>query len=159
MPIEWYTIRQATVDTPTYRADFVSACIATDQIVNLRLTLRYLGVPFTVKSPLFADNALVVISASIPHSSLKKRHNALSFHRVCEDIAAAIIYLHKIAGRLNPSDILSQHTGYPDAWPILCPLMFWRDFDDTYGKDLPTLQVNGECEDKVKFYGDEVKRE
>jgi hypothetical protein len=158
MPIEWYSKRQATVETATYGAEFVAARIATNQIIDLRLTLRYLGVPISGKSHLFAYNASVVISASIPHSSLKKRHNALSFHRVREAIAAGIMFLHKIAGKLNPSDVLSKHTGYPDAWPILRPLLFWKGVDDTYGKDLPPLRVNGECDDnKVMVFGEKVK--
>jgi hypothetical protein len=70
-PIEWYCKRQATVETATYGAEFVAARIATDQIVDLRLTLRYLGVPINEKSHLFGDNASMVISASIPHLSLK----------------------------------------------------------------------------------------
>ena len=43
-PIEWYSKKQATVETATYGAEFVAARIATDQIIDLRSTLRYLGV-------------------------------------------------------------------------------------------------------------------
>jgi hypothetical protein len=89
-----------------------------------------LGVPTERKSHLFVDNASVVISSSIPHSSLKKRHNALSFHRVREAIASGTIYMHKIAGKLNPRDILSKHACYVDLWPVLRPLMFWKGLDD-----------------------------
>jgi hypothetical protein len=70
-PIEWYSKQQATAETAAYGAEFVAARIATDQIVDLRLTLRYLCVPIDRKSHLFGDNASVVISASIPHLSLK----------------------------------------------------------------------------------------
>ena len=44
-PIDWYTKRQATVETATYGSEFVPARIGTDQIIDLRLTLRYLVVP------------------------------------------------------------------------------------------------------------------
>ena len=40
-PIDWYTKRQATVETATYGSEFVAARIATDQVIDLRLTLRY----------------------------------------------------------------------------------------------------------------------
>jgi hypothetical protein len=70
MPIKWYSKRQATVETATYWAEFVAACIATDQIIDLQLILWYLGVTISGKSHLFAENALVVIYDSIPHSSL-----------------------------------------------------------------------------------------
>jgi hypothetical protein len=124
--VDWYSKLQATVETATYGSEFVAARIATDQIIDLRTTLRYLGVPINGCSHLFGDNASVVISASIPHSSLKKRHNALSFHRVREAIAAKVLYYHKIAGKNNPSDVVSKHTGYQDAWPVLKPLLFWK---------------------------------
>jgi hypothetical protein len=93
---------------------------------------------------LFGDNASVIISSTIPHSSLKKRHNALSYHRVREAIAAGILYFHKIAGHLNPSDVLSKHIGYQQAWPILKPFLFWKG--DIGGCNKTKSTVNGECQ-------------
>ena len=49
-PSHWYTKRQATVETATYGSEFVAARIATDQIIDLRYTLMYLGVPVRSKS-------------------------------------------------------------------------------------------------------------
>jgi hypothetical protein len=49
-PIDWYSKRQATVETATYGSKFVAARIATDQIIDLRITLRYFGVPVEVHS-------------------------------------------------------------------------------------------------------------
>ncbi|MGH7974494.1 MAG: hypothetical protein ACREBR_03115 [bacterium] len=45
-PVEWYCKRQNTVKTATYGSKFVAARIATDQIVDLRYTLRMLGVSY-----------------------------------------------------------------------------------------------------------------
>jgi hypothetical protein len=123
-PIEWYSKRQATVETATYGAEFVAARIATNQIVDLRTTLRYLGVPIDGMSQLFRDNASVVISASIPHTSLKKRQNTLSYHR--EAICAGILYLREIHTKSNYGDVLTKHTGFTDSWPNLRPLLFWK---------------------------------
>ena len=81
-PIEWYSKKMATVETATYGAEFVSARTCVEQLVDLRTTLRYLGVPLRDKSYLFGDNESVVNSATQPHAKLHKRHNALSFHRV-----------------------------------------------------------------------------
>jgi len=71
-PIDWYSKKQATVETATYSSKLVSACLAVDQIVDLRLTLRYLGVPIREKSYLFGDNESVVNSSARPHSKLHK---------------------------------------------------------------------------------------
>jgi hypothetical protein len=43
--IDWYSSRQATVETATFGSEFTSARIAVDQIIDLRTTLRYLGGP------------------------------------------------------------------------------------------------------------------
>ena len=76
-PIEWFCKKQATVETATYGSEFVAAKQATEQIMGLRTTLRYLGVPIKSSSRLFGDNGSVVTNASTPHSPLKKRHHAL----------------------------------------------------------------------------------
>ena len=44
-PIEWFSKKQATVETATYGSEFVAARHATDQIIDLRYTLRSMGVP------------------------------------------------------------------------------------------------------------------
>jgi hypothetical protein len=80
LQIDWYSKRQATVENAT----FITARIAVDQIIDLRTTLRYLGVHVNALSFMFGDNQAVVTNSSIPHSSLNKRHNALAYHCVCE---------------------------------------------------------------------------
>ena len=45
MPIDWYSKKQATMETLTYRITVVAACTCVNQIVDLRFTLHYLSVP------------------------------------------------------------------------------------------------------------------
>jgi hypothetical protein len=80
--VDWYSKKQATVETATYGAEFVAARTAMEQIIDLRIELRYLGVEIKGSTMMFGDNESVVNSSSIPHARLHKRHNALSFHRV-----------------------------------------------------------------------------
>jgi len=68
----------------------------------------------------------VVTSSTIPHSLLTKRHNALSYHRVREAIAAGILSFYHVAGKLNPADILSKHWSYNDIKGVLMPLLYWK---------------------------------
>ena len=58
---------------------------------------------------MFGNNRSVVTSATLPHSTLSKRHNILAFHRVREAIAAKIIDFHWIQSEYNLSDMLSKH--------------------------------------------------
>ena len=81
-PTEWYSKKHATVETATYGSEFVATKTATEQIMDLRYTLRYLGVPIKSKSYMFGDNRSFVTSTTLPHSTLSKRHNILAFHRV-----------------------------------------------------------------------------
>ena len=48
--VDWYSKKQATVETATYGSEFVAAKTATEQIMDIRQTLRYLGAPIGTKS-------------------------------------------------------------------------------------------------------------
>jgi hypothetical protein len=109
-----------------------------------------LGVPIEGSSILFGDNKSVVTSSTIPHSGLNKRHNALSYHRVREAIAAKILKFFHISGSANPADVLSKHTGHADAWPLIQPLLFWRGQPAVLPlkkQQDADVQVIGECQD------------
>jgi hypothetical protein len=109
------------VETATFGSEFAAARIAVDQIFDLRTTLRYLGVPDNTKSYMFGDNQAVITNSTIPHSSLNKRHNALSYNRVREMNAAKILGYYWIDGKKNPADVVSKHWGHQQVWHLLKP--------------------------------------
>ena len=121
---DWYSKRQAVVETATFGSEFTAARIATDQIMDLRMTLRHLGVPVFQKTYMFGDNQAVVTNSTIPHSTLSKRHNALAYHRVREAIAAKVLGYYWIDGKCNPADIVSKHWGYQQVYKLLQPILF-----------------------------------
>jgi hypothetical protein len=125
-PIDFYTKKQGTVETATYGSEFVAARTATEQIIDLRLSLRYLGVRVRDGTYLFGDNRTVVDSSMGIASRLHKRHIILSYHRVREAIAAGILYFIHLPGALNPADILSKAWGYQQVWVMLKALLFWE---------------------------------
>ena len=61
-PTDWFLKRQPIVETATYGSEFVATKIATEQIMDLRNTLRSLGVPIMTKAYMFGDNKSVVMS-------------------------------------------------------------------------------------------------
>ena len=122
-PTDWYSKKQATVETATYGSEFVVAKTATEQIMDMRYTLRYLGAPITSKSYMFGDNRSVATSATLPHSTLSKRHNILAFHWVREAIAAKIIDFHWIHSEYNLSDMLSKHWEHNKIFPMIQKLL------------------------------------
>ena len=125
-PIDWYSKLQSTVETATFGSEYVAARTCTEQIIDLRLTLRYLGVPINGRTMMFGDNESVVNSAAIPHSKMHKRWVALSYHRVRYAVAAGIINVYHIAGKKNPADVLSKHWGLSAVWDTMKPLLFWN---------------------------------
>ena len=129
-PIDWFCKRQATVETATFGAEFVAARIATDQIVDLRYSLRMLGVPILHQSFMFGDNKSVVTNSTLPHSTLAKRHHALNYHRVREAVASGFLRFHFVNGKENPADCLTKHNSHAVDWPHIQPLLFWRGETD-----------------------------
>ena len=62
-PVDWNSKKQATVETATYGSEFVAAKTLTEQIMDIRQTLRS-------KSFLFGDNRSVVTNAMPPYLTL-----------------------------------------------------------------------------------------
>ena len=110
-PIEAYSKKQATVETATYGSEFVAARTATEQIMDLRFTLRSMGVPIEDKAWMLGDNRSVITSSTIPFSLLSKRHNALAYHRVRAAIAGKYLNFCYIPSKQNVADILTKHLG------------------------------------------------
>jgi Reverse transcriptase (RNA-dependent DNA polymerase) len=127
-PIDWYSKKMSTVETATYAAEFISARTCIEQLIDLRTTLRYLGVPMRERSYMFGDNQSVVNSAINPTSKLHKRHTVLSYHRVREAIASGKFVFTHISGENNPADILSKHWGASDVTHML-QLLFYKEGD------------------------------
>jgi len=125
-PIEWFSKRQNTVETATYGSEFVAAKAATEQIMDLRYSLRMLGVPIDGPTWMFGDNQSVVLSSTIPQSSLSKRHNALAYHRVREAVAYGIINFHHMSGKQNPSDVLTKFLPHATFAPLIKYILFWK---------------------------------
>ena len=105
---DWYSKRQATVENATYGSEFVAAKTATEQIVDIRQTLRYLGVPIKSNAYMFGDNKSVVT--------------------IREAIAAKIPVFHWCDSSQNKSDILSRHWEFSKVFHII------RDLFDFQGK-------------------------
>jgi hypothetical protein len=107
-PIKWISKRQKTIETSTYGSELVAARIAIETIIEIRYKLRMLGVPIKGPTAMFGDNMSVVINTTVPSSQLKKKHNAIAYHRVREAIAAKIVQLAHIPSKDNIADLLTK---------------------------------------------------
>ena len=82
--------------------------MSTEEVGSIRYMLRCLGVHVDVPSKVFGDNLGVIQNATIKDSLLKKKHIAISYHKVREAVAAGVIVPIKIASADNFSDCLTK---------------------------------------------------
>ena len=108
MPIIWYSKRQNTVESSTFGSEFVAMKTAVEQVEALRYKLRMMGVPTDGPTNVFCDNESVFKNSTKPESVLKKKHNAIAYHRTREAIAANIIRIAWEDGRFNLADVLTK---------------------------------------------------
>jgi hypothetical protein len=107
-PIIWFSKRQNSVESSSFGSEFVAARIARDLIVSLRIKLRKFGCPIAGPAIVFCDNQGVVKNASLPESTLSKKHNAINYHVVREAAAAGILRSGKEDGETNLADLLTK---------------------------------------------------
>ena len=108
-PIDWYCRKTNMVECGIYSTEFIAMKTAVEQIIELRLTLRYFGCAIRGSLHMFGDNKSVIDSAMFPSYRLKKRTCLLAFHCCCEAIVCDIVRAYHIDGKENPADILTKH--------------------------------------------------
>jgi hypothetical protein len=133
-PVKWYCKRQNTIESSTYGAELVAARIAVEMIMEFRYKLRMMGIKVEGPSVLLADNEAVVKNTTLPSSTLKKKHNAIAYHKVREAVAANIIKVAHIRTHLNVADILTKPLSPQSYYSILRMILFKRDSSDNQGE-------------------------
>jgi hypothetical protein len=106
--IIWVSKRQKTVETSTHGSELVASRVATELILEVRYMLRSLGVALDGPALMLGDNITVVFNTTVPSSVLKKKHNAIAYHRVREAIATRIMRFAYIKSEENVSDVLTK---------------------------------------------------
>jgi hypothetical protein len=82
--------------------------LATEEVITIRYMLRSLGIHVSKPCDISGDNAGVIVNATIPEATLKKKHIALSYHSVRECVAAGIIHPSKVSSKNNIADLLTK---------------------------------------------------
>jgi hypothetical protein len=100
-PIFTYSKRQNTIESSTYGAEFVAARIAIEKTLNTGTKCRMLGIRMDEPAVLLVDNKSVVINSTMPSSTLKKKHNAIAYHKVREAVAAGIVKIAHVPTKKN----------------------------------------------------------
>ena len=83
-----------------------------DNIVELRLKCKSIGLALDGPTDVYCDNQGVVKNTSIPESTLYKKHNAVNYHIVREAVSADAMCLGKEDTNTNPADALTKLLAY-----------------------------------------------
>ena len=81
-PISWTSKRQGTIESSSYSTKFCDGLVASEEAIAIRYMLRSLGVPVRGATAICGDNLGMIISSTNPDSELKKKHVAISFHKL-----------------------------------------------------------------------------
>jgi hypothetical protein len=77
-------------------------------IEGLRYKLRMMGIPIDDATTIFCDNDATAQATTRPESTLKKKHNAINYHRIREAQAAGQVRIAWIDGIENLADVLTK---------------------------------------------------
>jgi hypothetical protein len=124
--VKYYCKRQNTVETSSYGSELVAMRIALEAILEVRYKLRMMGISIEPTSTILCDNQAVIINTQFPTSSLKKKHNAVAFHKIREAVSAGIVRTAHVRSEHNISDILTKPKGPMDYYKHLKTLLFGR---------------------------------
>ena len=107
-PIVWYSKRQNTVETSTFRGEFIAMRTAVEYIEALCYKLRMFGIPVEGPTNVFCDNEAMFRNTTIPESTLKKKHNSICYHRCREAVAARAMRVAKEGTLTNLVDLFTK---------------------------------------------------
>ena len=96
------------MESSTFGSEFVAMRNAIEQIEAFRYKLRMMGVPIDGATNVFCDNEAVFKNATKPESTLKKKHNAIAYHRTREAQAAGMVRIAWEDGNFNLADVLTK---------------------------------------------------
>jgi hypothetical protein len=123
-PILWYSKAQSTVESSTFGSEFIAMRIMVELLESMRYKLRMMGIPIDGPANVFCDNKSVVTNATVPTSTLKKKHNSIAYHRVREAVAAGILQIAKVHTSENLADLLTKSLAGPQLKQLIQKILW-----------------------------------
>jgi hypothetical protein len=84
-----------------------------------------MGVPVNGPANLYCDNESVFKNCAFPESTIKKKHNAIAYHRTREAQASKMIRVAWESGDTNHSDILTKLVAGPRLRDLSKTVLYW----------------------------------
>ena len=113
-----------------------------------------LGVTILGPTSMLGDNMSVVLNTTIPSSQLKKKHNAIAYHRVREAIAGKVIKFAHIPSTENIADIMTKPLSNDLFQDLMRRHLFrkpsnWSQVDMAHTSGIPEITANPREEEKI----------
>jgi hypothetical protein len=112
------------VEAATFGSEMVALWICKEFIVAMHYKLRMFGIPIEGPANVFCDNCGVVKNKSMLESMLMKKHNAINYHAVREEVAVGILRVGKEDGEMNLADLLTKvivgQKRWDFCWSLFC---------------------------------------
>ena len=83
-----------------------------------------MGAKIDESALLLGDNKSVILNTTMPSSVLKKKHCAVSYHKVREMIAAKVLRFASISSVNNYADVLTKPLAPSAFKSLIDPLLF-----------------------------------
>ena len=83
-----------------------------------------MGFKVTQPAVLFIDNLAVVTNTTLPSSSLKKKHNAIAYHKIRKAVAAGIVKIAHVPTKQNLADLLTKPVSPQELYALLQGILF-----------------------------------
>ena len=108
-PIMWFSKKQNTVETSTFGSEFIAIKQAFEMVKSLKYKLRMFGIPLIEnETKVLGDNKAVILNASVPESTLRKKHHSVNYHFVRECVAARVGLVMKVDTGENLADLFTK---------------------------------------------------
>ena len=123
-PVCWISKSQKTAETTMHGSELVAEKQAIELILEYCYMFRMMGARIEKSALLLGDNNSVVLNTTMPSSVLKKKHCAVSYHKIREAIAAGIVRFTHIRSENNYADVLTKPLSPKEFRNLVLPLLF-----------------------------------
>ena len=107
-PIIWHSNRQNAVETSTFGSEMMALKNGVKLVEAFRYKLIMFGAPIEGATNIYCDNEAVYKNCSVPDSTLRKKHQIISYHRKREAIAASTCWIAKEDSKTNLNDLFTK---------------------------------------------------
>ena len=106
--IHWRSKKQASIESSSFGAEFISMKQCCEYIRGLRYKLRMMGIPCDGPSHIYGDNQSVLANTTMPDSTLKKKSQSIAYHFVHEGSAHGEWRKSYVNTHDNKADLLTK---------------------------------------------------